>query len=131
MANPATTLPTPLEKTSREEAMSKTSFILIQCLTIFSLQQGPPRTYRQTPPRELLDPTLDSDLFDTLIMYTPHFELRQGTNDQWLCLAIAQSGCRDGEPAVASHGVGDSESTAKREAGLNLIHNLQGLGYVI
>ena len=64
-------------------------------------------------------------------MYTPHFEICEGVNNQWLCLAIAQSGCRAGEPAVASHGIGDSKSAAKREAGLNLIHNLQGLGYVI
>ena len=105
--------------------------ILTILLLILHFQQGPPRTYRRTPPRELLDPTLDSDLFGTLIMYTPHFELRRGVDDQWLCLAIAQSGYRKGEPAVASYGVGDSESAAKREAGLNLIHSLQALGYVI
>lgn len=106
---------------------------MIQSLIIccFHFQQGRPRTYRRTPPRELVDPALDSDLFDTLNAYSPHFEVREGNNEQWLCLAIAQSGCRDGEPAVASHGVGDSKSAAKREAGLNLIHSLQGLGYVI
>ena len=105
--------------------------LTILLLLILHFQQGPPRTYRRTPPRELLDPTLDSDLFGTLTMYTPHFELCRGIDDQWLCLAIAQSGCKKGEPAVASHGVGDSESSAKREAGLNLIHNLHGLGYVV
>ena len=93
-------------------------------------QQGRPRTYHQTPPGELIDPALDADLSVRLSMYSPHFELVQGKDDLWLCLAIAQSGCRAGEPAVASHGVGDSESAAKREAGLNLIHNLQGLSYV-
>ena len=98
---------------------------------IYFFQQGPPRTYHRTPPRELLDPALDTDLSARLSMYAPHFELVRSQDDLWLCLAIAQSGCRAGEPAVASHGVGDSESAAKREAGLNLIHNLQGLGYVI
>ena len=108
--------------------------MIIQRLTIcynFHFQQGRPRIYRRTPPRELLDPTLDSDLFDALSMYTPHFELCRSIDERWLCLVIAESGCREGEPAVASNGIGDSESAAKREAGLNLIHSLRGLGYLI
>jgi hypothetical protein len=75
---------------------------------------------------------LDCDLSDALSMYSPHYEVRRSINDeQWLCLVIAESGCRDGEPAAASHGIGDSKSAAKREAELNLIHSLQGLGYLI
>lgn len=96
-----------------------------------SLQQGPSRTYQTTPPKEVLDPDLDRSLSTSLSSYTPQFVFREGIDNKWLCLAIAQSGCHAGQPAVASQGMGDSESAAKREAALNLIHNLTELGYVI
>lgn len=95
------------------------------------MQQGPSRLHRRTPPREIIDPHLDVDLDSALSGYAPQFEVREGIDNKWLCLAIAQSGCHHGQPAVASHGVGDSDSAAKREAALNLIHNLRELGYVI
>ena len=99
----------------------------------YSIQQGPSRTYRidVSPPKEVLDPDLDIYLSTSLSSYTPQFVFREGIDNKWLCLAIAQSGCHADQPAVASQGVGDSESAAMREAALNLIHSLKELGYVI
>ena len=107
------------------------SINLILSYLYYSLQQGPSRTYRKSPPKEVLDPELDISLSVSLSSYTPQFVFREGVDNKCLCLAIAQSGCHADQPAVASQGVGDSQSAAKREAALNLIHNLTELGYVI
>ena len=113
-----------------------TALICIQMLQLFNisfklLQQGPAQPHLSTQPRELLDPNLDVDLQHALSLYSPLFLVREGEGNKWLCLAIAERGCNRGQPAVASHGVGDSETSAKREAACNLIHNLRELGYVI
>ena len=56
------------------------------------------------------------------------FDCRQGEQDVYLCLARASQGRL--ELPMAAQGMSmESESAAKRDAALNLIHSLELLGY--
>lgn len=80
------------------------------------------------PPREVIDPDLDSDIQQILSPYSPVFKTDRGSSECWLCLVTVTEGC--GFP-VTAQGMGESESQAKREAGINLVDNLNALGYTV
>lgn len=56
------------------------------------------------------------------------FDYLQGEQDVYMCLARASGGVLD-VPIVAQGMSMDSESEAKTEAVLNLIHSLEALGH--
>ena len=78
----------------------------------------------------MIDKDLDGDISVQLADYCPQFDFQTVEGGVVLCLARATSGCASLLPAsVAAHGRGESESQAKREAALNLAHNLQELNF--
>lgn len=75
------------------------------------------------------DPTLlDDDIVRHLKKFKVNYQIKQGEGDIYLCLACAFREMWD-YPIVAQGQSLNSESEAKMEASLNLIHSLQVLGH--
>ena len=83
---------------------------------------------RRPPPAEIVDQDMDGDLQLLLKPYSPQFECQPGVSGTTLCLATTTLCC---SPPVAAHGLGEGESTARRDAAVRLMGNLVTLGYKV